>query len=249
VARVLIAPRLCRHCDSEDRRRSSSAESRADKDVDFLRLALADEIATSLSYVRTLTIRPFATTSKYDSPSLDLQEAGKAMHVTDVVTGHYMKQATRFRSPWKPSMSRQPLRLARHHDRLRSRHDCHAQPNHGEKCARGWSQLWRRNGFRRGRYPSQERRSYDIYLRSIAVPHDPLPNKDAIAMLERAAGMDPSYAPAWSALGLRYYFDSQYSNGGEAMFSVRTPPWNGQWTGSEPGRSGRSTDRKRGRKR
>jgi len=52
----------------------------ADKDVDFLRLALADEIATSLSYVRSLTIRPFATTSKYDSPTLDLQRLA-AMHV------------------------------------------------------------------------------------------------------------------------------------------------------------------------
>ncbi|MGB9236237.1 MAG: serine/threonine-protein kinase, partial [Terriglobales bacterium] len=37
----------------------------ADKDVDFLRLALPDEIATDLSYVRSLSIRPFATTSKY----------------------------------------------------------------------------------------------------------------------------------------------------------------------------------------
>jgi serine/threonine protein kinase len=64
----------------------------SDKDMDFLRLALADEIATTLSYVHSLTIRPFATTSKYDSPTLDLQEAGRAMHVTDVVTGHYMKQ-------------------------------------------------------------------------------------------------------------------------------------------------------------
>ena len=64
----------------------------SDKDVDFLRLALADEIATALSYVRSLSIRPFATTSRYDSPTLDLQEAGRAMHVTDVVTGHYMKE-------------------------------------------------------------------------------------------------------------------------------------------------------------
>ena len=46
-----------------------------------------------LAQLRALaTIRPFATTSKYDSPTLDLQEAGKAMHVTNVVTGHYMKQ-------------------------------------------------------------------------------------------------------------------------------------------------------------
>jgi TolB-like protein len=66
----------------------------ADKDLDFLRLALADEIATSLSYVPSLSIRPFATTSKYDSPTLDLQEAGHAMHVTDVVTGHYLKEGS-----------------------------------------------------------------------------------------------------------------------------------------------------------
>ena len=65
-----------------------------DKDLDFLRLALADEIATSLSYVPSLTIRPFATTSKYDSPTVDLQEAGHAMRVTDVVTGHFLKEGT-----------------------------------------------------------------------------------------------------------------------------------------------------------
>jgi tetratricopeptide (TPR) repeat protein len=37
-------------------------------------------------------------------------------------------------------------------------------------------------------------------------------------MLERAVGLDSSYAPAWSQLGIRYYWDSQYSNGGEASF-------------------------------
>jgi tetratricopeptide (TPR) repeat protein len=60
--------------------------------------------------------------------------------------------------------------------------------------------------------------AYDIYLRSLSLPHDPLPNKDGIAMLERAVGLDPTYAPAWDALAHRYYFDSQYGNGGEALF-------------------------------
>jgi tetratricopeptide (TPR) repeat protein len=49
------------------------------------------------------------------------------------------------------------------------------------------------------------------------MPHDPLPNKDGIAMLERAVGLDPSYAPAWCSLGVRYHYDAAYSNGGEAM--------------------------------
>jgi len=37
-------------------------------------------------------------------------------------------------------------------------------------------------------------------------------------MLERAVGLDPSYAPAWGNLGRRYYLDSQYGGGGEASF-------------------------------
>jgi hypothetical protein len=41
-------------------------------------------------------------------------------------------------------------------------------------------------------------------------------------MLERAVGLDPTYAPAWAALGLRYSYDSHYSNGGEEMFQRST---------------------------
>ena len=46
----------------------------------------------------------------------------------------------------------------------------------------------------------------------------PAPNKEAIKMLEQAVGIDPTYAPAWEALGQRYYFDSAFGGGGEDMF-------------------------------
>lgn len=64
----------------------------------------------------------------------------------------------------------------------------------------------------------KNQQAYDFYLRSVAVPHDPQPSKEAIKMLEWAVGMDASYAPAWEALGQRYYFDSIYGGGGEEMF-------------------------------
>jgi len=60
--------------------------------------------------------------------------------------------------------------------------------------------------------------AYDLYLRSAAVPHDEKPNKEAIALLERSILLDAKYAPAWQALGMRYYYDSQYSTGGEEEF-------------------------------
>ena len=33
-------------------------------------------------------------------------------------------------------------------------------------------------------------------------------------MLERAVGLDPDYAPAWTALGQRYLYESQYGRTG-----------------------------------
>jgi len=190
----------------------------ADKDVDFLRLALADEIATSLSYVRSLSIRPFATTSKYDSPAVDLQEAGKAMHVSDVVTGHYMKQGDQLqitleavdigdnRTLWRDTMT------VAAPDMIAMRSQITAKVRQGLVPALGVGV----DSGETGTHPKNEE-AYDLYLRSIALPRDPLPNKDAIAMLERAVGLDPSYAPAWGYLGLRYHYDAAYSNGGEEI--------------------------------
>ena len=63
----------------------------------------------------------------------------------------------------------------------------------------------------------KNRDAYDLYLGSAGVPHDPGPNKAALTMLEQVVAMDPSYAPAWEALGLRYYYDATYSSGGEGM--------------------------------
>ncbi len=191
----------------------------ADKDLDFLRLAIADEIATSLSYVRSLSIRPFATTSKYDSPTQDLQEAGRAMHVTDVITGHFLKEGSQLqitleaidvennRTLWRDTMT------VAAPDMIAMRGQITAKVRQGLVPALGAG-----TDSAEGATKPKNEEAYDLYLRSIAVPHDPLPNKDAIAMLERAVGLDPSYAPAWSALGLRYHYDSAYSTGGDAAF-------------------------------
>ena len=190
----------------------------SDKNVDFMRLALAYEIATSLSYVRSLTIRPFATTSKYDSPTLDLQEAGKAMHVTNIVTGHFMKESDQIqitleavdvgdnRTVWRDTMTVPAS------DLISMRNQITAKVRQGLVPALGVGG----DSGDAATHPKSEE-AYDLYLRSIALPHDPQPNKDAIAMLERAVGLDPTYAPAWGYLGVRYHYDGAYSTGGEEM--------------------------------
>ena len=192
----------------------------SDKDTDFLRLALPDEIANTLSYVQSFSIRPFATTSKYSGPNLDLQQAGRDMGVTSIVTGHYLTEGNQLevtleavdvannRSVWRDTVA------VATSDKIAMREQITARVRQGLVPALGGSSA---SGEAATRPKSEE--AYDLYLRSIAVSHDVVPNKDAIAMLERAVGIDPTYAPAWDALGLRYYYDASYGDGGEQMLN------------------------------
>jgi serine/threonine protein kinase len=190
----------------------------SNKTADFLQLALPDEIATSLSYVPSFSIRPFATTSKYNGPSLDLQQAGREMGVTSIVTGHYLIDGDQLeitleavdvahnRSVWRDSISVAASDKIGMREQITSRVRQGLVPVLGGLSASGEA----------GTRPRSEE-AYDLYLRSIALPHDVAPNKEAIAMLERAVGIDPSYAPVWDALGLRYYFSGAYGDGGQEM--------------------------------
>ncbi len=191
----------------------------SDKESDFLRLALPDEITTALSYEHSLSIRPFATTSKYTAAGLDLQQVGREMRVGNVVTGHYLKEGNQLeitleaidvennRTLWRDSLN------VAAPDMIAMRSQVTAKVRQGLVPALGVTT----NSAETSSHPKNEE-AYDLYLRSLALPHDPGPNKEGINMLERSVGLDPTYAPAWAILGRRYYLDSQYADGGEAMF-------------------------------
>jgi len=190
----------------------------SDQDTDFLRLALPDEVVSVLSYVPSLSIRPFATTSRYTGPNLDLQQAGREMRVTAIVTGHYLTIGDQLevtmeavdvvnnRSIWRDTIT------VSARDKIAMRAQITSQVRQGLVPVLGGSSA---SGEPATRPNSEE--AYDLYLRSIAVPHDAAPTKDAIAMLERAVGIDPGYAPAWAALGMRYYYDAIFADGGEPI--------------------------------
>jgi TolB-like protein len=191
----------------------------SDKDTDFLRFALPDEIANTLSYVPSLAIRPFAATNKYNGQNLDLQQAGREMGVTSIVTGHYFTEGTQLevtleavdvannRSIWRNTIN---VALA---DKIAMREQITGMVRQGLVPVLGGLPVSEDAGTR----PKNEE-AYNLFLRSVAVPHDPAPNRGAIKMLEQAVTSDSSYAPAWEELGRRYYWDSEYGGGGEAMF-------------------------------
>jgi serine/threonine protein kinase len=189
-----------------------------DKAADFLQLALPDEIANALSYVPSFSIRPFATTSKYSGPNVDLKQAGREMGVTSIVTGHYLIEGGQLEITLEAvdvaknrSIWRDTIHVAAS-DKIAMRQQINSRVRQGLIPVLGGLLASGESGTR----PRSEE-AYDSYLRSIAFPHDVAPNKEAITMLERAVGIDPSYAPVWEALGLRYYFSGAYGDGGEAM--------------------------------
>jgi len=190
-----------------------------DISVEFLRFALADEIANTLTYNRRLDVRPSAITRKFVGNDVDPQQAGKEVHVANVLTGHFLKQGDQLlitleaiqvegnKLLWQTNVT------APAQDLIALQSQIGAKIRQELLPALGFG-----GGFLEAGTRPKNAETYDLYLHSLALPHDAGPNKDAIAVLEHVVEIDPTYAPAWEQLGLRCYYDSHDSDGGEPMF-------------------------------
>ena len=191
-----------------------------DFNVDYLRFALADELTSVLTYSRTLEVRPSSVTRRYVALDLDPKKVGQELRVGRILTGSFRKQGDQLlvtleaidvptdRLLWQTTVTEKAENLIGLQEQLTT------QVQHGLLPILGGTG----GAVEAAASRPKNQQAYDFYLRSVAVPHDPAPNKEAIKMLEWAVGIDPTYAPAWEALGQRYYFDSIYGGGGEEIF-------------------------------
>ena len=191
-----------------------------DYNIDYLRFALADELSSVLTYSRSLEVRPSSVTRRFVALDLDPKKVGQELRVGRLLQGHFIKQGDQLtvtleaidvptdRLLWQSRVT------AKAEDLIGLQEQLSSQVQHGLLPILGGAAGAAESAASR----PKNQQAYDFYLRSVAVPHDPAPNKEAIKMLEWAVGIDPSYAPAWEALGQRYYFDSIYSDGGEEKF-------------------------------
>ena len=185
---------------------------------DYLRLALADEVSGVLTHTRSLEVRPMSATQKYTGKDVDVRKVGRDLHVANLLTGHYLRQGDQLlvtlevvevkdeRALWQGNVT------AAANDMLSLQSQLSTQIARGLLPALG-SNL---GGLASATKP-RNAEAYDLYLRSAGIPHDVGPNRQAIGMLERAAGLDPNYAPVWDALCHRYYYEASYAGGGSVM--------------------------------
>ena len=186
--------------------------------LDYLRYALASDIITDLTYARSLSVRPLASTSKYGDHPEDPQAIGRALKASYVISGYFandggqiaitaeMSRVSDDRVLWRETLSAAPDQLLQLHD------DLAWSLQKGVIGVLGSGQM-------AGTIPvPHSQLAYDLYLRSVAVPRDPVPNRKAIADLAESVQQDPSYAPAWTQLAWRYYIDASYGDGGEEAY-------------------------------
>jgi eukaryotic-like serine/threonine-protein kinase len=190
-----------------------------DFNADYLRFAIADEITNTLTYARSLEVRPSSVTRKYVALDLDPHKVGQELRVGRLLTGSYRKQGDQLivtieavdvptdRLLWQTTVN------AKADDPIGLQEQLNMQVQRGLLPLLGGG-----GGEIETASRPKNREAYDLYLRSVAQPHDPKPNKEAITTLEWAVGIDPNYAPAWEALGQRYHFDSEHGGGGEEAF-------------------------------
>jgi DNA-binding winged helix-turn-helix (wHTH) protein/TolB-like protein/tetratricopeptide (TPR) repeat protein len=172
-----------------------------DATLDYLALALPDEIATLLTRSRGLAVRPFGYVEGDDPIA-----AARARRVDHVVSGRYYLEDDRQmtlaveaqhvrqeRVIWRTRITAPAGDLLAMRGRIAERVRQGLLPALGARAAP-----------ESGSTPAHDE-AYQLYLHSLALPQQPKPTERAIEMLERAVALEPGFAPAWHALGLRYY--------------------------------------------
>ncbi len=183
----------------------------SDASLDFLRLALPEEVATELSHVRGLAVRPFAATAGYGSDA-DLSRVARELGVEGVVTGRFVKVASQLHitlEAMDPAASQAVWR-----DTIDAPFESliAAQMQIALRVRGGLAPAFGGTSVDATVTPRSEE-AYQLYMRSISV-FETAANRDAMAMLERSVALDPGYPRAWVALARRYYTEARFVRGG-----------------------------------
>lgn len=192
---------------------------RPDPQTDFLGFSLADAIITKLGYVNELTVRPSSVIEKYRNQIVDPQKAAADLQVGTLLTGGYMRDGDQLRITaqlidvkanrilWRDAIDLKYDRLLTVQDtvsqQIISGLELSLSPAEKEK-------------LRPERAVNAE--AYEYYLRGVDFyASDKFPQ--AIAMLEKAAAIDPTYAPTWAHLGRAYTTNASLEFGGKDQYA------------------------------
>ncbi len=189
-----------------------------DTALDPLRIALADQITTTLTHMRPLTVRPLGNNSQLSPERLDARKAAGELAVNRIVTGHFASVGGQLQitieafDPDRDTVVWRDTVNVPAGDLLMMQTEMSAIARNKLAPALGAPD------FDGEALPaSKNAEAYELYVHSMAPTTDPEPTKQAIALLEKSVALDPTYAPAWRELSGRLYGASRFAGGGRAQ--------------------------------
>jgi DNA-binding winged helix-turn-helix (wHTH) protein/TolB-like protein len=190
--------------------------------LEYLQWALPDQIATALSSARSLSVRPAGFSPRYFDPSTDLRAVGRELDVSRLVTGRYVVNGDQLqitleavdaelnRVVWRDTVN------VPANDLLLLRMEIAGIARRKLAPAMGITDFVKAN-----EPAPTNNEAYELYLKSVALDGGGAErNKQAIDLLTRSVQLDPSYAPAWGFLALRYYQAARFGGGGKLMMQL-----------------------------
>lgn len=190
----------------------------ANRDLDYLSSALPDEIVNALSAARSITIRPLSATAKYTNSSVNLREAGRELDAKNLITGWYLVVGDQLQITVEVVDAPQS-RIVMHGtvnvpvSNLLDMQEQIAAMTRGRMA----DALGVRDFVAEVTPRARNEEAYELYLKSDSLNLDPQPTMQAIQLLRKAVLLDPTYAPAWGSLSLRYYHYARFGGGGPEM--------------------------------
>jgi DNA-binding winged helix-turn-helix (wHTH) protein/TolB-like protein/Tfp pilus assembly protein PilF len=175
-----------------------------DAGTEYLSVALADSLINRLGHVSELVVRPSAYSAKYDKQDADPREAARDLRVQTLLTGSYVKEGEDLRVAAELIDAQSGEMLW--HDTIDLKYDnlLAVQDALAEGVIRSLNlKLLPLEADRMRRDVPRNPLAYEYFLRGqdLSVRND---YRTSLQMLEKSVELDPSYAPAWTALGLTY---------------------------------------------
>jgi TolB-like protein len=191
----------------------------ADRSLDYLSVALADEISRILDYARHLSVRAQQASRKYNGAGADAQKVGRQLGVDTIVSGRFLRAGDTVQITLELTDVESNRPVWSDVFEVPAGNMVAMQAQVAAKTRRTMAPVLGVTEFVSDGPPQpKNEEAYKLYLEVLAKPDlvslDPPLRKQVIAKLEKSVELDPSFSPAWRILAGLYSGLFWYGNGG-----------------------------------
>ena len=175
---------------------------RPDADIDYLGFALADAIASSLSGLRSVTVRSTLAATRFQSDALDIKMIAAETDVDAIVTGTLLRAGDRLRFSAQLIAAPAGNLLWSHTGHIALKDLFALEDDLTRQIVESLAApLAEREGERVNPDVPANARAYELYLRANHSFWHPRDWTIARELYQECVRLDPRYAPAWARLG------------------------------------------------